>query len=628
MKPVILVLFFSLTLCLQSVFANQRDSLLLELQKSKPEKNQADLLYELGRFYRNTNLDSANIFAQKSLGLSMKLHYKEGIAKAYILIAAISESMGDFEKGFENARLAAQRFEPETKYQTLCFYENVLANLNRRKAKYGEAMKHYMMSLKIARKNNDLTLMARAYSGMGVNSVSADNLKAAEEFHLLALEFRLKAGVAIDIVTSYENLGIVNREKKDYNKALQYYFKALSYITPEDSSSLAFAYNDIGAAYSFKNNLKQAEKYLLLSIKIRENINEKNELAYTYNYLGENYERKGNLALAERAIKKAFSIALEIKNNKQIQEASDSLSDFYSRIGRYDSAYVYMHFNRQFKDSIATQERRNLTAELLAKYENEKKEKALAVSNMQLSQRNNQLLYAGFGLFILCTIVVTVVWQAKSKRSKLEYQNSYKLQLARAEARNELQDEKLRISRELHDNIGSQLTFINSSFQNLNMDNDVLTETRKITQNTIAELRRTVWLINKQEVELEEFIIKLRDYIKPHQTCNPNLEILVLYNGNCTLNSHAATNLFRIIQEAVNNAFKYSQATQLQISLNYENGKLGLMVKDNGTGFDLSLAGDGYGLKNIKARAETLNGTSKFESVIGEGTTLAIQIPT
>ncbi len=285
-----------------------------------------------------------------------------------------------------------------------------------------------------------------------------------------------------------------------------------------------------------------------------------------------------------------------------------------------------MLFNKNFRDSLSTLESRTLTTRLMAKYQNEKKEKALALSNMQLSERNNQLLFAGFGLFVLCTLVVIVIWQAKSKRKKLEEQNVYKLKLAGAEARNQLQEEKLRISRELHDNIGSQLTFINSSIQNLSFDNDALSETRKMTQNTISELRRTVWLINKQEVELDEFIVKLRDYIRPHQASNPELKIVILYQGNCILNAHAATNLFRIIQESVNNALKYSQASELIITLNCEEGKLYLVVQDNGIGFILSEDGDGYGLKNIKARAEALSGTCEFDSVVGKGTSLVVNI--
>jgi signal transduction histidine kinase len=623
----ILLLCTILIIAFADGFASERDSLRTALRLSKPNEAQADLFYALGKYYRANNLDSANLFAHKSLQLSKQLNYTHGISKTYILLANIDEFKGDLDNGFENARLAAKSFRADTKYEILYAYQYILATLNRRKAKYGEAMSYYLAALKIAQKNNDLRLEANAYSGMGVNSIKGVNLQSAENFHILALNIRLKLGIDEDIVHSYENLGIVNREKKNYGKALGYYFKALKYIAPDDSSALAFAYNDIGAAYSFQNNLDEAEKYLLLSIKIREHIDEKNELAYTYNYLGENYERQRKFQQAEKAIKKAFLIASEIQNNKQIEEASESLSDFYSRNRRYDSAYVYMVFNKKFRDSLSTLESRNFTARLMAKYQNEKKEKALALTNMQLSERNNELLFAGFGLFVLCTLVVIVIWQAKSKRKKLEEQNVYKLKLAGAEARNQLQEEKLRISRELHDNIGSQLTFINSSIQNLSIDNDALSETRKMTQNTISELRRTVWLINKQEVELDEFVVKLRDYIRPHQAGNPEMKMVVLSQGNCTLNAHAATNLFRIIQESVNNALKYSQASELMITVNCEAGKLDLLVQDNGIGFILSTEADGYGLKNIKARAEALSGTCKFESVVGKGTSLVVQIP-
>ena len=96
------------------------------------------------------------------------------------------------------------------------------------------------------------------------------------------------------------------------------------------------------------------------------------------------------------------------------------------------------------------------------------------------------------------------------------------------------------------------------------------------------------------------------------------------------LNEGIETCLYRITQEAIHNAVKYSESSLITIQL-FNNGRLvELIISDNGKGFDLptvrkSLGGSG--LKNMQARAELLNGSFKIQSKIGKGTVIKVEIP-
>ena len=628
----LLCAFYVIISALPVLASQERDSLFRLIGSTSDLKKVSQLYYELCQFYRNRNVDSCYIAAQKCLQISVKANFQEGIAKGYIGMAMALEVKGELDKAsfyLDSSRAYLKKLnDPKLTFNR----EFAVGNIYRRKGKYALALNQYTSCVRMARKSKNDTLVSRAYNAIGVTYVTLGNLKLAEEFHLMALALRLKIGDPKLLEISYENLGIVNREKKNYDRALFYYFKAIKLIPTDDSSGVAFAYNDIGAAYSLKNETKKASFYLRQSIRIRENINELEELAYTYNYLGENYERAGNLTSAEQNIKKAYAIAAKIGNNKQRVEALQSLSDFYARNKMIDSAFSYIQKHNRLKDSLLEQDSRLLTAELTTKYETEKKEKALALSKMEIVRKNNFILFVVSGFVVFLIAAIAFFRNTRVKQKKLKAENELKLKLAEAEVRTKLQEEKLRISRELHDNIGSQLTFIHSSIQNLKNvtiadQADRLEETSKLTSSTIRELRQTVWLINHSDISFEEFIVKLREYLRPLQASLPEIGIETNVARHFTLSSPVATNLFRVIQEAINNALKYAEASRIELEVVFnDEGLLQFSITDNGKGFNQENVIEGFGIRNMRTRIEQMNGNLDVRSVPGSGSVIAFNL--
>jgi len=88
-------------------------------------------------------------------------------------------------------------------------------------------------------------------------------------------------------------------------------------------------------------------------------------------------------------------------------------------------------------------------------------------------------------------------------------------------------------------------------------------------------------------------------------------------------------NIYRIIQEAMNNALKHSQADKVQIELKNINSKLIIKFDDNGVGFDTSILSKTkqFGLVGIKERVNYLSGTFSLKSMIKKGTSLKVEIP-
>ncbi len=499
------------------------------------------------------------------------------------------------------------------------------------------AINAYQKALSIPGVNN-LSLKAKVNKNIGAVFLSWKNLPKALYYYDMAQQLAIEGKDRITEADCLNNKGTVYEQQNNYKKASEVYNHALKiYIKATINPRIALTYNNLAILSKVTKKFDDASRYYKQSVIYADKANNAWLTAAISTNLGNLLTEMGRLEESRIYLNKALSISTKIDAKELIYETLDNLAENASRSKDFDKAYKYhKQFSKAQNDFINLENTKEV-AKLQEEFESEKKEKALAKaraqflqSRLEITRKNNLLNYAVLGLIAIGSLMILVFRNSRIKQQKLKLENEFNLKLASADARNQLQEEKLRISRELHDNIGSQLTFINSSIQNLDDsfgDNSILTETRKITQNTISELRRTVWLINKQEVSLDEFLVKLRDYIRPYQAANPEVKMVISGEGNCVLNSLAATNLFRIIQESVSNAFKYARASRIQLALSYSDDSLNLSVRDNGIGFDFSLTREGYGLKNINARTQALKGICAFESVIGKGTCIQIAIP-
>lgn len=233
-------------------------------------------------------------------------------------------------------------------------------------------------------------------------------------------------------------------------------------------------------------------------------------------------------------------------------------------------------------------------------------------------------------LFDILTLAVGLGYRYKILRDEKEYQQKlvYEGQL-------KLLQERANISRDLHDNVGSQLSVISSSLDNIGF----LAEKQKLTsekvesvnefvREAIQSLRDTIWATNQETFSLAEFRARVQQYIHKYyqsETC----QIVVNFDETGkTLNSTKTLNLFRIIQEALNNAIKYANSTLISVNLKILKEQICLEIIDNGKGFDVEKTKEDphYGLLNMQKRVNEIGGRLIIKSKIGEGTKIEVSL--
>ena len=217
------------------------------------------------------------------------------------------------------------------------------------------------------------------------------------------------------------------------------------------------------------------------------------------------------------------------------------------------------------------------------------------------------------------------------------YQSRYQKKLRKLEMEQEVQKEKLRLSRDLHDNLGSQITWLSNNIAQLERAEDEqqgveksLSRLKEGTGELMQTLRETIWILNKDKVNCVDLFDKVVSLAARHIEVCPPIKLHTEENisSNIELNSGQALQIFRICQEAINNACKHAQATELIIKADSSDTHFTISISDNGKGFDLSdnrLEGH-YGLQNMRERAKESNLDFKISSLPGKGTTISVSL--
>lgn len=202
--------------------------------------------------------------------------------------------------------------------------------------------------------------------------------------------------------------------------------------------------------------------------------------------------------------------------------------------------------------------------------------------------------------------------------------------------RRRLQQMRDAIARDLHDDMGSNLSTIKllSEFELMKYPADKQQPLRTILEKTnlvMESMYEIIWSINPAKGQATDIISKIKDYII--QVLEPlNIDIHFELAGDLSQKDWRLTidqrrQLFLICKEAVNNIAKYANATQVTFSLQKEKGHVVLAIRDNGIGFDPKTMVPGNGLLNMQVRAQALHGEVAVDSRPGEGASVKLSLP-
>jgi signal transduction histidine kinase len=208
-------------------------------------------------------------------------------------------------------------------------------------------------------------------------------------------------------------------------------------------------------------------------------------------------------------------------------------------------------------------------------------------------------------------------------------------ELAALESQRTLEHERLRIAQDIHDDLGARVTQI-SLVSGLAQSDHTLSEKARGEFNAISGMARelvsalyeTVWAVNPENDNLDalgNYICQMVDNLCDKAQLHRRLRLAELPR-DFQVSSHVRHNLIMAVKEAVHNAIKHAQASELSVSVDWEGTTLTIRVQDGGCGFDPAGSAAGHGLANMRRRLEHLGGTCSIQSERGRGTTVSFRI--
>lgn len=226
-------------------------------------------------------------------------------------------------------------------------------------------------------------------------------------------------------------------------------------------------------------------------------------------------------------------------------------------------------------------------------------------------------------IIVVLVFVIALITRQYNRRKYLK-------RIQALQIHHELQFERERISRDLHDNLGAYAAAIASNISTINNsetinDTNVLQQLKSNSQSIITQLNDTIWALNKQAISLTAVSDRFKIFLQKIQPNYPAKNVIIKENilVDEKLSPANALHLFRIMQESVNNSLKHSQCKNVFIEITSKTSWK-IIIKDDGTGIDSNKKFTGNGLNNIKTRAEQAGWDIKWKDVAPTGTEVTI----
>ncbi len=232
---------------------------------------------------------------------------------------------------------------------------------------------------------------------------------------------------------------------------------------------------------------------------------------------------------------------------------------------------------------------------------------------------------------LLCIIIIRnttdkVRLQKKLVAEQKRYQKRVTQQVIQAQEK-----EREVIGRELHDNVNQVLTtvklYLEMAFNHKDLREELIPKSMAYITQSINEIRNLSRDLSAPTLGTKSLIDSLQALVEMVQTSS-GLHIRFVHEDYCdNLSMDQQLAIYRIVQEQLNNVIKHANAKTVHLSIGQANGRIELIINDDGKGFDTLAKRSGIGLNNIASRVRVFDGETIIESAVGRGCSLIVRLP-
>lgn len=672
-----LILFF-IVFFLNNAFSMANSSALVQNQNidsllswaSNIGKQQKDRLkyadLALKTMLENKNFDEST----SNYVILANVYFNVGEKKKSLYVAELLSRKSDIDDDLEGiawgAYLKGNYYYTKTEYDSSYFYYskaekasvsleykfllglilNTKADILNLKKDFVKAEISAIKALRVGLAEKDDLLVYKCYISLGNSLVGLnDNSGAIAYFKLAATKvesikndqqyFAYKAQALNYIAVAY-------LEKKEYKNALKYAEEALSFKGLKEINIEIYCYLKNNVAYvKFRLNKLTSDKDFFEILKIGDTIRSIPIQIFTKMHLAEYHLKNKNFAKALQYGSEARTQAHKITFFDEELKLLLLLSEIDAK-----NSLEYMRRHIELNDSLHNVERATRDKYTRIEFETDEITTARNTAEEKNSFLENRMWM--IGIFSILTVLVIVLWfitrsqKAKTRQLLLEQKQQqadeeiYQLMLNQQQKIEEGKTiEKQRISLDLHDNVMGKLSAIRMNLYPIIMtseieNKDIFYDQLNDIQQVEKEIRGVAHDLNANLfAEDVSFIAVVKEFfskIKLHTNIQFDLQMGETIAWE-SISSTVKINLYRIIQEALQNIEKYAEAKNVSVTMSQIDHQVYIVIVDDGIGFDTNAKNEGIGLQNMKTRMQEISGTFSIQSTPGEGTKISLIIP-
>lgn len=288
------------------------------------------------------------------------------------------------------------------------------------KGDYEVSSKHGYEMLRVFETASDSAGMAKAYALLGLVFDEWGEFEKSEKYFLESLKINTKAGRKYDMAYDLNSLGALYYHFNQRGRAEQYFIQSLEIRKQlKDDDGVSQSLNNLARIAKHNKEYARAIEYLESTLAIARKYNNTNRISIVHQSLGEIFMLVKRYEEAEASLKEALALSKQLKAKKRIRQVYASLAVLAYERGDFRTALRYAEEKYKYQDSVFTEDKASLIAEMETRYETGKKEQAI-----QLLQRDkeiqalwNNFLIAGLTLVVLAAIIVIVWLRYRAKKN-------------------------------------------------------------------------------------------------------------------------------------------------------------------------------------------------------------------
>jgi len=629
---------------------------------AKAQKDLVDSLYNLSSDYARKDIVKQKEFLYRGITVCKQRHSPK-LTDFYALLTVSHQSAGNMD----SARYYVGQLEKLSKDDdnSVLNYHQVSGLFFKNQGKPKEALPHMLQAIGLIK---DSTNRAGQMLNIGNTYTEMGDIDAAARWHLQSLALFEKVGNKKGESFAYNGLGGDYLKMKQWEKSGVYYEKSLKLKEElKDKRGVITSLGGIGNVKMELGDYPAAIKAFEHALELSKEMKTTVDVGHSLHELAQVYGRMGNKEKSKSYYKEALVYAkqandaswtawiesniLKLEESQRSKEAMEAgllrtvqqyeesgdkigianslenLSGFYSDHGEYEKAYKNLLRSKNLNDSARGLSVDEQLRKLEERYANEKRDREMDLfkKDQELKTADLERKEAVQAGIIVALISLLIIGGLLVNRYQV---------ISRNRRHREIETVRNAIARDLHDDIGSTLSSINilSQLAMREGSEGAAKHFNKIAEQSsrmMESMSDIVWSISPGNDSLEQVVSKMKEFAA--EILEPK-NITYHFSGedslkNTTLSLDKRKNLFLIFKEAVNNAAKYSGATDLEITFTRQGNTLSLSVSDNGGGFEPNAVKAGNGLKNMKERASALSARFDFNTRVKEGTRVALELP-